>query len=359
MPLKVRPPVCLPSNRSCSHPSVTHRARPLSQDGWFAESEVMWPGQAMTLKVEEVLYEGRSDFQDLLVFRSATYGTVLVLDGVIQVTERDEHAYQEMIAQIPMHCHPDPQNVLIVGGGDGGVLREVCRHPGVQRITMCEIDPLVVEVSKRYLGASTATAFDDKRLTLVHADAAEYVKDQLSMYDVVIVDSSDPVGPAATLFTADFYTSLRHAMRPGAIMCNQGECMWLHLSLIGEVLKHCKEVFPSVDYAFTTIPTYPSGQIGFLMCSTSPGHVLRQPVREPEPSVAAALKYYSPAVHAAAFVLPVFAEKAVAAVRSPQLPAVCSSVRPPLVSRVSLAFAAAGVLVGAVAAAALGAARPK
>jgi spermidine synthase len=206
----------------------------------------------------------------------------------------------------------------------------------VQRITMCELDPLVVSISKRYLGASTASAFDDQRLTLVHADAAQFVKDQLSVYDVVIVDSSDPVGAAETLFTADFYMSLRRAMRPGAIMCNQGECVWLHLSLIAEVLKHCREVFPSVDYAFTTIPTYPSGQIGFLICSTTPGHVLRQPVR-----------------------VPGFAEKVVAAVRSPQLPSLCSSVRTPLVSSVSLAFAAAGVLVGVAAAAALGAARPR
>ena len=102
------------------------------RDGWFRESEVMWPGQAMSLKIEEVLWEGRSDFQDILVFRSSTYGNVLVLDGVIQLTERDEHSYQEMIAQVPMHCHADPQNVLIVGGGDGGVLREVLRHPEVK-----------------------------------------------------------------------------------------------------------------------------------------------------------------------------------------------------------------------------------
>ena len=107
------------------------------RDGWFRESEVMWPGQAMSLKIEEVLWEGRSDFQDILVFKSSTYGTVLALDGVIQLTERDEHAYQEMITHIPMHAHPDPQSVLIVGGGDGGVLREVCRHPGVAKITMC------------------------------------------------------------------------------------------------------------------------------------------------------------------------------------------------------------------------------
>ena len=207
------------------------------KNGWFYESEVMWPGQAMGLKVEEVLHESRSDFQDILVFRSSTYGTVLVLDGVIQLTERDEHAYQEMIAHLPLHCHPNPRSVLIVGGGDGGVLREVCRHAGVERITMCEIDAKVCEVSRKYLGTSTATSFGDARLTLVHQDAAEYVKGKADEYDVVIVDSSDPVGPAETLFTSTFYRALRGAMRPGAIMCNQGECVWLHLDLIGEVTR--------------------------------------------------------------------------------------------------------------------------
>ena len=206
------------------------------KNGWFYESEVMWPGQAMGLKVEEVLHESRSDFQDILVFRSSTYGTVLVLDGVIQLTG-DEHAYQEMIAHLPLHCHPDPRSVLIVGGGDGGVLREVCRHAGVERITMCEIDAKVCEVSRKYLGTSTATSFGDARLTLVHQDAAEYVKGKADEYDVVIVDSSDPVGPAETLFTSTFYRALRGAMRPGAIMCNQGECVWLHLDLIGEVTR--------------------------------------------------------------------------------------------------------------------------
>eukprot|EP00965_Chrysotila_dentata_P249479 6208916-Pleurochrysis_carterae.AAC.4 len=131
----------------------------------------------MSLQVEKILFEGRSDFQDVLVFQSSTYGRVLVLDGVIQLTERDEYAYQEMITHLPMHAHPDPQSVLIVGGGDGGVLREVCRHAGVQRVTMCEIDPMVCEVAKKFFATSTATAFDDPRVTLVHQDAAQFVKD--------------------------------------------------------------------------------------------------------------------------------------------------------------------------------------
>jgi len=317
------------------------------RDGWFSESEVMWPGQAMSLKVDEVMWEGRSDFQDILVFKSATYGMVLALDGVIQLTERDEHAYQEMITHIPMHAHPDPKAVLIVGGGDGGVLREVCRHKGVEKIVMCEIDPVVCDIAKKFFAKSTAVSFNDPRVTLVHADAAEFVKDKAGEFDVVSVASSDPVGPAETLFTATFYKALRHAMRAGGIMCNQGECMWLHLDPIKDFLTYCNKVFPSVDYAFTTIPTYPSGQIGFLLCSTTPNAVLRAPARAPDPELAPHLKYYSSAVHAAAFVLPEFAERVVSQVRQPPLPYVCRSTKPSPFTLTSFGCALAGLVIGA------------
>lgn len=315
------------------------------KDGWFRESEVMWPGQAMTLKCEEVLYEGRSEFQDILVFRSSTYGNVLVLDGAIQVTERDEHSYQEMITQVPMHAHPDPKTVLVIGGGDGGVVREVCRHGGVQRVVHCEIDAMVCEVSKKYL-PKCAVGFDDPRVELLHMDAAQYVKEHKEEFDVVIIDSSDPIGPAESLFTESFYKELRYAMKPGGVMCNQGECLWLHLDLIQQCIKHCTQVFPSVDYCYTTIPTYPSGSIGFLVCSCSEGAVLRKPAREVEPAMQAQLKYYSSALHAASFVLPAFAEEVVAPVRAPALQSVCSSVAP---GRRAAALAAAGVLLGAAA----------
>ena len=138
----------------------------LIEDGWFNERDVMWPGQRFSLKVEKVLFQDKSDFQDVMVFDSTNYGRVLVLDGVIQLTERDEMAYQEMIVNLPMMSHPDPKNVLIIGGGDGGVLREVARHEGVKNITMCEIDKMVVDVSKKYFSDSTASSFSDPRLTL-------------------------------------------------------------------------------------------------------------------------------------------------------------------------------------------------
>jgi len=285
-------------------------------EGWFKEKEVMWPGQAFSLKVEKVLHEAKSDYQDVLVFDSSNYGRVLVLDGVIQLTERDEFAYQEMIVNLPMLSHPQPRNILIIGGGDGGVLREVARHPGVETITMCEIDKMVVDVAKEYFRESTATAFDDPRLNLQFQDAAEYIKDFPGHFDVIIVDSSDPVGPAETLYTREFYIGLRQALRPGGVICTQGECMWLHLELISEVMSHCRELFPTVDYAYTCIPTYPSGQIGFLLCSLDPAPgALRQPAREAGAELLDQLRYYNTNIHKAAFMLPTFAEKIIAPLR--------------------------------------------
>ena len=144
-------------------------------DGWFHERGELWPGQAMSLKVEEVLYSARSLFQDILVFRSSNFGTVLVLDGVIQVTDRDEHSYQEMIAHLPMFGHANPEKVLVIGGGDGGVLREVAKHPGVKEITICEIDADVPKVSKQYL-PKLACGYDDPRVTVKIMDGMEFMK---------------------------------------------------------------------------------------------------------------------------------------------------------------------------------------
>lgn len=326
--------------------------------GWFRETELMWPGQALTLQAEEVLFHEQSAFQDVLIFRSSTYGKVLVLDGVIQLTERDERAYHEMIVHIPMLSHPNPTSVLVVGGGDGGVLREVCRHACVERVTVCEIDPTVVDACKLHLGASTASAFSDPRVRLVHADAAAFVREQRAAYDVVIIDSSDPIGPAETLYTSSFYESLSAAMRPGAVLCNEGECLWLQLPLISELLKHCTTIFPTVDYAFTCVPTYPSGQIGFVLCGKSASGSMRAPVRAPSPRMQAALEYYSPAAHAAAFVLPVFAERVVGPRRRPATPYVCTSAAH--VSHTSVVAAAVlGLLVGAAAATALASSRQR
>mmetsp|Transcript_12173 Transcript_12173/g.20350 ORF Transcript_12173/g.20350 Transcript_12173/m.20350 type:complete len:310 (+) Transcript_12173:72-1001(+) len=286
------------------------------KDGWFSETEAMWPGQKFCIQVEEVLVNGRSKFQDILLFKSKAYGTVLVLDGVIQVTERDEFAYQEMIAHLPIFAcsssAPGPKKVLIVGGGDGGVLREVVKHSSVEEIHMCEIDDQVIEVSKKYYSDSLATAFGDPRLTLMIDDAAKYLREQGAgqNYDVIICDSSDPVGPADVLFQPAFFESMKNALNPATgVICTQGECQWLHLDLIERVIGDVRSLMPNVRYAFTTIPTYPSGQIGFIIASMDASTDLAEPMQTCPEEVAAGFKYYSPEVHRSAFVLPAFAAR--------------------------------------------------
>eukprot|EP00037_Helgoeca_nana_P013438 m.123794 g.123794 ORF g.123794 m.123794 type:complete len:329 (-) comp22028_c0_seq2:1451-2437(-) len=286
------------------------------KDEWFYEKEILWPGQKFGIQMAgPMLVDTQSKYQHIQIFDSVTYGRVLVLDGAIQVTERDEFSYQEMITHLPMYSHPNPTSVLIVGGGDGGVVREVAKHPGVTRIVWCEIDEDVVKYSKEYFAKTMATAVDDPRLELHFIDAAKFVKEEASKgrkFDVIIVDSSDPVGPAETLYTADFYKDMQRGLTAGGVISTQGECLWLHLEIIGRVLGECGRLFTQVNYAFTTIPTYPSGQIGFILASNATsGTVLGAPVREPTPSVQAQMRYYSPAVHRAAFVLPQFAETAI------------------------------------------------
>ncbi|CAN6444430.1 unnamed protein product [Victoria cruziana] len=229
----------------------------------------MWAGEAQSLKVEKILYQGKSKYQEIMVFESTSYGKVLVLDGIVQLSEKDECAYQEIIAHIPLCSIKSPKNVLVVGGGDGGVLREISRHPSVERIDICEIDEMVINVSKQFF-PDLYVGFEDPRVHLHVGDATEFLRvAPRGTYDVIIVDSSDPIGPAVELVETPFFVSTARALRPGGILINQMESMWLGKQLIRDILTNCRGVFKgSVRYAWTSVPTYPSGVIGFLVCST-------------------------------------------------------------------------------------------
>mmetsp|Transcript_21745 Transcript_21745/g.42767 ORF Transcript_21745/g.42767 Transcript_21745/m.42767 type:complete len:336 (-) Transcript_21745:1163-2170(-) len=295
--------------------TATKENKPASavQNGWFTESEVLWAGQRMALEVKEVLYEGRSELQDILVFESASYGKTLVLDNVIQLTEKDEAAYQEAITHTPLQVHPCPKRVLIIGGGDGGVVRELCRQSTVEEIIQCEIDAEVSRVAKKYFGDSIATGYDDPRVTLLHEDGAKFLENTDKVFDVIIVDSSDPVGPAETLFEASFFEKARNKLDPqDGILCTQGECIWLHLELIRDVMKRCGTLFPTVNYCYSTVPTYPSGQIGYIISSRNPAAQLDTPCR---PISLPQARYYTEEIHRASFVLPKFAEDVIGPVR--------------------------------------------
>lgn len=218
-----------------------------------------------------------------------------------------------MITHIPMMANENPKNVLIVGGGDGGVLREICRHPGVETITLVEIDQKVIDVAKEFFSESTATSFDDERLTIVNQDAAEFLENQnrdaqsgaRSGYDVIIADTSDPVGPAESLFDPAFYEQMHEALNEGGIVCAQGECYWTHPHLIENMVACCSDIFDSVDYASTYVPTYPCGQIGFILASK--GDVdFKKPGRKMTNTLQFQLQWYTPAIHSASFILPKF-----------------------------------------------------
>lgn len=176
-----------------SKPTAKSKKPPTIKNGWFTETETFWPGQKFSLALQEfsleksILFHQHSGLQDVLVFQSAQYGAVLVLDGVIQLTERDEFSYHEMMTNLPLCSHPNPLRVLIVGGGDGGILREVCRHDCVQEIVMVEIDQVVIQVCKAYFTESTAVAFQDPRLKIVNDDAAQYLEDhEPGYFDIIL-----------------------------------------------------------------------------------------------------------------------------------------------------------------------------
>jgi len=283
---------------------------PTIKNGWFIEASDMWPGQAMTLKVNQILHHEKSQYQDVLVFESSDYGTVLVLDNVIQCTERDEFSYQEMITHLAMNSHPNPKKVLVIGGGDGGVLREVVKHDTVEEAILCDIDEAVIRVSKKYL-PSMSIGFQHPAVKVHIGDGFKFLEDRKNEFDVIITDSSDPEGPAESLFQKPYFELLNGALREGGVITTQAENQWLHIALISKLKKSCQEVFPVVEYAYTTIPTYPSGQIGFMICCKDPDRNVKEPLRSWSQEEEERLcRYYNKDIHRASFVLPNFARKA-------------------------------------------------
>ncbi|KAH9513472.1 hypothetical protein Btru_033153 [Bulinus truncatus] len=280
------------------------------KEGWFSEVNELWPGQSMSLEVDQVLHHVKSKYQDILVFKSKTFGNVLVLDGVIQCTEKDEFSYQEMLAHLPLCSHKNPKKVLIIGGGDGGVAREVLKHDCVEEVHMCEIDKAVVEASKQYL-PGMAISFSNPRLHLHIMDGFEFMGQHQEEFDVIITDSSDPIGLASSLFEKQYYELMKKALKPNGVVCSQGECMWIHIDLIKGMLEFCDTLYPSVSYAYTSIPTYPCGQIGFVLCSLNPEIDFENPSRTftSDELNQLNMKYYNTDMHKSSFKLPEFAKR--------------------------------------------------
>ncbi|KAM7359573.1 spermidine Synthase [Cochliomyia hominivorax] len=281
------------------------------QNGWFSEIQnELWPGQCFSLKVKKILHEEKSKYQDIKIVETETYGTSLLLDGIIQCTSKDEFSYQEMISFLPLCSHPSPRKVLIVGGGDGGVAREVVKHPLVEEVHQVEIDERVVELSKQFL-PNMSSGFNNSKLSLTIGDGFEYMKNHKNEFDVIITDSSDPVGPAVNLFEESYYKLMKSALRDGGIVCSQGGSFWLDSLYVKKTLNNCGLHFPNVSYAVTSIPSYPCGHIGFVIGCLDKSRCLKTPLHTFSSTEIDLMKlnYYTTDIHSASFVLPRWIEK--------------------------------------------------
>lgn len=258
------------------------------------------------LHVRRTLLARRTPFQTMQIVETDAYGRALVLDGVLQTTEGDEFIYHEMMTHVPLMVHPRPRRVLVIGGGDGGIAREALRHPSVEQVMLVEIDPQVIAACRRHLPTIGGGAFRDRRLRVIVEDGARYVRTTADRFDVAIVDSPDPVGPATVLFVTAFYRNVARILRRPGILVRQTGSTFLQPQEIGEAFRRLRRVFRVVTPYVAAIPTYIGGFFGFLFASDAV-----QPMRAPLAQLEAryrrarlACRYYTPAIHRACFALP-------------------------------------------------------
>lgn len=264
----------------------------------FFEKDPYAPVQYV-YEVEKVLYKGRSAFQDIMVIENRHFGRMLVLDGVVQITEKDEFFYHEMLVHILLHAHPNPRNVIVIGGGDGGTVREVLKHSSVERVYFIEIDEEVIRVSKEFF-PSVASGIDDPRVEIKCMDGAEFVKNRRGDIDAVIVDSTDIVGFAKSLFTVEFFKSVKDSLSEEGMFVSLSESLHFHRDMVVEVQEELRLIFPVVDLYTANLATYAGNWWTFSAASKKLD--LRQMRRPFDIDT----KYYSDEVHHQAFVPPKF-----------------------------------------------------
>lgn len=266
---------------------------------WFTEKQTENFG--ITAKIKRSLHTEKTDFQQLDMLETEEWGNMLVLDDMVMTTQKDEFVYHEMVAHVPLYTHPNPKNVLVVGGGDGGVIREVLKHPKVEKATLVEIDGKVIEYSKQYL-PEIAGKLEDSRVDVKVADGFMHIAESEDDYDVIMVDSTEPVGPAVNLFSKGFYEGIAKALKNDGIFVAQTDNPWFKADLIRQVYSDVKETFPITRVYTANIPTYPSGLWTFTI-----GSKQYDPLEVPEERFHdIETKYYTKELHKAAFALPKF-----------------------------------------------------
>ena len=274
---------------------------------WYTENHSK--EAKFSIKVEKQLYSGQSDFQRMDVFESNEFGRFFTLDGLVMITEKDEFIYHDMIVHVPMATNPKIRNVLVIGAGDGGTVRELTRYAHLENIDMVEIDQMVVDICREYFPTSTS-GLDDKRVHLFFEDGLKFVQEKKNVYDLIIVDSTDPIGPGEGLFTREFYKNCYEALTEDGILVNQHESPFYeeYQKAMKRSHKRIHEFFPVARVYQVHIPTYASGHwlFGFASKSLDPVKDLKE---EWWNSLGLETGYYNTEIHSAAFALPNYVKK--------------------------------------------------
>ena len=274
-------------------------------------SETLYSGYAQSFEIESLLFDSQTEHQRLVIFDTPTFGRVMALDGIIQTTEKDEFIYHEMLSHVPLIAHGQAKRVLIIGGGDGGMLREVTKHRSVEHITHVEIDRAVVNLCREYLPNHSAGAFDDSRVQLIIDDGLKFVTETDRRFDIIISDSTDPIGPGEALFTQDFYAGCHRCLNPGGILVTQNGVAFMQPEEVAQTAGRLDIAFADWHFFAAAVPTYVGGQMMFAWGSDEAAY--RQlPVKTIASRFEEAkleTRYYTPQVHVGSFALPRYVER--------------------------------------------------
>lgn len=272
---------------------------------WITEEDPQ--GIRTSFSTEKILYKQKSEFQDIEVVETKAYGKMLLLDSFVMITDSDEFVYHEMITHVPVCLHKAPKHVVVIGGGDGGTVRELLKHNEIEKITLCEIDALVIETSKKFFPAMAAS-MDNSRVDVRIGDGIKYIKELKSAADIIIIDSTDPMGPGEGLFSQSFYSNVARALRPNGLMAAQTESPWHQEKILKKISHNIKSNFPYCYPYIGAVPTYPKG----LWSWTVAGRELFNPNdfnHERFKIVENSLSYLNEEVFKSCFALPTFFRK--------------------------------------------------
>ncbi len=263
----------------------------------------------VVMVAKDVIYTAKSEFQTIDIIDTPGLGKVLVLDGLVMTTERDEFFYHEMISHIPMISHPNPERVLVIGGGDGGTVREVLKHDCVKSVVLCEIDGLVIDACRKYM-PTLAGMLDDDRVDIQVRDGIEYISQQQNEFDIILIDSTDPMGPGEGLFTEEFYLNVNRALKEGGIMAAQSESPFVNQRQMKMMYPLLRKAFPKVSTFVGPIPTYPGGYWSWAFCSNTVEPLAFIDEQRAE-KISKTSKLYNLDIHKSVFALPNFVKNLV------------------------------------------------